>query len=163
MKSSNKTILDDLRHGENHQFYLDIPRTKVYINNEECDKDPREIEIYMKRYIHPTMIHTCMHMLTQTFLADFYTQEFKKVVTDEHLHLVDNGVGIARINLPLKQIHLQKEFKKVWIDDEYRDSIVDVGCLHIHYDIVTKILTYSWIYDSCPSSAPMNTYFLKNI
>ena len=84
----------------------------------------------------------CIFMMTQTFLAEFYINEFKKHYK-QGSHLLDDGSYIIKIDTKRAKINVEKDFKDAFIDGT-ESYIIDLIKLYITTDLDTMNLTYIW-------------------
>ncbi len=142
------------------QFCLDLPRLRLFLDKEVCKQGPGFVKDYLFEHFEPVTAKICIFLLTQTFLADFYIKEYRHIVHNQNEHLLDDGDYIVWIDSKQKTLNLQKNFKKVCLDED-SDYLLDQASLHICLDLESKLLTYAWIYDIQHSESPI-TFQIKN-
>jgi len=143
------------------QFILDAPRIDIILEGEVYQKDPEILKDYLYQQLDITSAEKVIYLLTQTFLAKFYIEEYKK--HDEiGEHLLDHTRYIVSIDTKKKIINLTKDFKIVYFyyDDEvYYDYIVDYCTLNIFLDLEEKLLIYDWNYEFDNNPVILNKMF----
>lgn len=128
------------------QFHLDVPRMDIYIDGIICQKDSELVEEQLKNKFKEN-INLVMHILTQTFLADFYINEFKKKIKTEE-SLLDNGNCIVKIYSCEKTINIEKDFKLMHFDEDDSYYLLNFCTLDITVYLDNMNIIYTWIYDN---------------
>lgn len=128
------------------QFHLDVPRMDIYIDEILCEKDSELVEEQLKNKFKEN-INLVMHILTQTFLADFYINEFKKKIKTEE-SLLDNGNYIVKIYSCEKTINIEKDFKLMHFDEDDSYYLLNFCTLDITVYLDNMNIIYTWIYDN---------------
>ena len=88
-----------------------------------------------------------LYTLTQTFLADYYIDEFKKLISVNNRQLLDNKKYVVYIDTKKKLVHISKEFKIVYFSEDNKFYIVDFCTLNIHVYLEDLKVIYSWHYE----------------
>jgi len=129
------------------QFYLDVKRLDLYLDsNDICDKEPEYIKEYLFTKLNEIEASVAIYTLTQTFLADYYIKEFKKLILRD-LQLLDHKRYIVYIDTKNKLIYISKDFKVVYFSENMIDYIIDYCTLNILVNLETFESLYSWNYD----------------
>lgn len=124
------------------QFCMDLPRLEFYINDKLRKEEPEIIKNVLFEKLDSLTANECIYMLTQTFLADFYIDEFNKNYNNG-IHLLDDGLYEIKLNTDKKIMNFRKNFKEVVIDDD-TSYIVDFVELCITVNLETLDLIYIW-------------------
>lgn len=128
------------------QFYLDAPRLDLFLDGSKCEEEPEYIKEYLYNNLNSEQALISLHTLTQTFLADYYISEFKKMICTNGQQLLDHKRYTVIIDTKKKLIHVVKEFKLVYFSDE-KPYIVDYCTLNIHISLEDFNVVYSWNYE----------------
>lgn len=128
------------------QFYLDVPRLDLFLDGSKCDKEPEYVKKYLYNNLNDKQALIAIYTLTQTFLADYYIAEFKKLICINNQQLLDHKRYIVTIDTKKKLIHVVKEFKLVYFSDD-KSYIVDYCTLNIYITLENLNVLYSWNYE----------------
>jgi hypothetical protein len=128
------------------QFYLDVPRLDLFLDGSKCNKEPEDVKEYLYKNLNDEQALIAIYTLTQTFLADYYISEFKKLICINGQQLLDHKRYIVTIDTKKKLIHVVKEFKLVYFSDD-KSYIVDYCTLNIHISLEDLNVLYSWNYE----------------
>jgi hypothetical protein len=128
------------------QFYLDVNRLDLFLEGSKCEREPEYIKEYLYKNLNSDEALVAMFTLTQTFLADYYISEFKKLITTNGQQLLDHQKYVVSIDTKKKLVHVTKEFKIVYFSED-RTYIVDFCTLNIHVNLENLDVLYSWNYE----------------
>lgn len=143
------------------QFCLDIPRTDLYINGKRCIKSsPVKIARYLRKKLGMDKTNKCIFILTQTFIAHFYIEEYKKQSECEYI-TDDRNTMYIWVDTEKGQIRIEKTFSLNFVNGSLF-FLLDVITLHIMIDLYSDKIVYTWIYDMKSSEAP-KTIFLSEV
>ena len=129
----------------NEQFYLDIPRMKLSLDGIVCNESPDYVKKYINDIFTKEESMKVMFSLTQTFIAKFYIEEYNNKMY-ENEHLLDGGELTANIDSYNKHIHIQKNFKTLYISDDLV-YITNFCNLLVNINIVENSTLHFWNYD----------------
>jgi len=130
------------------QFYLDVNRLDLFLDESVlCNKTPEYIKDYLYEKLDKEQALIAIYSLTQTFLADYYISEFKKVIDiNEQQQLLDHKNFIVNIDTKKKLIYVTKEFKIVYFSFD-KTYVIDYCTLNIHINLENFKVIYFWNYD----------------
>jgi hypothetical protein len=128
------------------QFYLDVNRLTLFLEGSICTEDPDYVKKYLYENLENDEAIIAIYTLTQTFLADYYIDEFKKVVNIDGQQLLDNLNYVVRIDTQKKLVHISKEFKIVYFFED-KCYVIDYCTLSIHVYLDILSVLYSWSYE----------------
>jgi hypothetical protein len=128
------------------QFYIDMPRLDLFLEGSKCDKEPEYVKDYLYKNLNKDEALVAIYTLTQTFLADYYISEFRKLICTNGQQLLDNKNYIVHIDTKKKLVHVSKEFKIVYFSED-KTYIVDFCTLNIHIYLENLKVLYSWNYE----------------
>jgi hypothetical protein len=128
------------------QFYLDVPRLDLFLDGSKCEKEPEYVKDYLYKKFNDEQALIAIYTLTQTFLADYYITEFKKLICINGQQLLDHKRYIVNIDTEEKLIHVVKEFKLVYFSED-NSYVVDYCTLNIHVCLEDFSVLYFWNYE----------------
>jgi hypothetical protein len=128
------------------QFYLDMPRLDLFLEGSKCDKEPEYVKEYLYKNLSKNEALIALYSLTQTFLAEYYIAEFKKVININNQQLLDHKNFIVHIDTKKKLIHVTKEFKIVYFSND-KSYIIDYCTLNIYIYLENLEIIYLWNYE----------------
>jgi hypothetical protein len=128
------------------QFYLDVGRLTLYLEGYKCNKEPDYIKNYLYKNLNKNEALIAIYTLTQTFLAEYYIAEFKKLIHTNGQQLLDNKNYQVCIDTKKKLVYVTKEFKIVYFSED-KTYIVDYCTLNIHIYLENLKVLYSWNYE----------------
>jgi len=128
------------------QFYLDVNRLDLSLDGQKCKKTPDEIKEYLYSNLSKEETLIAIYTLTQTFLANYYIAEFKKLFCINEQHLIDNKNYDVQIDTQKKLVQINKEFRIVFFS-ENKSYIIDYCTLNIHVNLENLNVLYSWNYE----------------
>lgn len=128
------------------QFYLDVNRLDLFLDGSKCEKGPEYVKDYLYKNLENNQALIAIYTLTQTFLADYYIKEFKKLICINGQQLLDHERYVVNINTKEKLIYVVKEFKIVYFSED-KSYIIDYCTLNIHICLTDLSVLYSWNYE----------------
>ncbi len=129
------------------QFYLDVNRLDLFLDGIKCKKEPDDVKDYLyKNLENEQNVLNAIYTLTQTFLADYYIAEYKKLKCINNQQLLDNKNCTVHIDTKKKLVHISKEFKIVYFSED-NVYIIDFCTLNININLEDRCVLYSWNYE----------------
>ncbi len=128
------------------QFYLDVNRLDLFLDEVKCEKEPDYVKNYLYKNLKNEEALIAIYTLTQTFLADYYITEFKKILCTNGQQLLDHQSYIVHVDTKKKIVYVSKEFKVVYFSED-KTYIVDFCTLNIHVNLEDLRVFYSWNYE----------------
>jgi hypothetical protein len=129
------------------QFHLDVNRLDLFLDGSRCEREPEFVKDYLYTNLNNNgQVLVAIYTLTQTFLADYYINEFKKLICINGQQLLDHKNYIVHIDTKEKLIHVSKEFKIVYFSED-KVYIIDYCTLNIHICLNDLNVLYSWNYE----------------
>jgi hypothetical protein len=128
------------------QFYLDLPRLNLILDNYNHYNNPDLVKNYLYDKLNKDEALAAIYTMTQTFLADFYIDEFKKIILRNE-ELLDNKNYDVNINTNKKLVNISKKFKIVhfsYTTSSTTSYIVDYCTLTINLYLENFDIFYSW-------------------
>jgi hypothetical protein len=132
------------------QFYLDVPRIDVFVEGIKTES-PDTVLAHITQKL-PSYSEHVIYMLTQTFLAKFYIEEYNRRIIDDEC-LLDNGNYI--VNITGKIINIEKDFKLVYFHDD-TFYILNYCTLSITLCLDDMIAVYAWNYVLDSTNTPVS-------
>ncbi len=124
-----------------------MPRLKLFLEGYVCNQTPDYVKDYLYKNLDNNEALLAIYTLTQTFLAEYYINEFKKITNiSDGQQLLDHKNYTVHIDTKKKLIHIDKEFKIVYFSED-KTYIVDYCTLNIHICLDTLDVFYSWNYE----------------
>jgi hypothetical protein len=128
------------------QFILDLPRLDLYLDSYLCNKDHQYVKEYLEERLDNVSYKIAIFMLTQTFLAKFFADEYKKRMSLYDEHLLDNHSYVVNIDTISKIISISKDFKILYLLDNESEYVVDFCTLNINFKLKNMTIFYYWDY-----------------
>lgn len=127
------------------QFILDLPRMDMYLDTYLCKNNDNYVKEYLESRLDSESYKIAIFMSTQTFLAKFFIEEYKKRVLNGE-HLLDNSNYVIHIDTVSKIISVSKDFKIIYLLDSESEYVVDYCTLNIYLKLNNMDMFYYWDY-----------------